>query len=222
MPSTLTPHDSSENVYGFDTLTPQQPNPLSPTQILLSPPSRPGPPPPIDNDIYAFDQLAPQLPRKASNSSNVKEDLGHIRYNRQQLNTQEQSKLDDIYNFDHLNTDKLQQRVQRKQLIDYDTVPPTSSPSDDDQEEYIEPINEDVLRNIKSDETYDRLSTVMADQTTNHSPAVNEQPPDLPKKKKTGSVADSSAKPLPYEGRPVSSNTSNYKHKEPLSPIRVC
>ena len=217
MPSTLTAHDSSEDVDHFNMLTPQQLNPLSPTRTLLSPSSHPGLPPPTDSDIYTFDQLTSQVPRKASNSSNVKKDLGHVCYNRQQLNTQEQSKSEDIYTFDHLNTNRLQQGVQCKQMIDYDTASTTSPSDDDNQEEYI---IEDVLRNIKSDQTYDQLST--ADQTTDHLPAVDQQPPELSKKKETGSLVDSPAKPSLYEGQPISSGTSNYKHKEPLSPMKVC
>lgn len=184
----------------------------------------PAPTPPADNnDIYTFDHLPtpPQVPRKPSNSSNVKEDLQHIQYKSKQ-----QIKPEDIYTFDRLDTSKLQQRVQRQPKTAYDSVPfpvarsKSPSPPDDQEEEYIEPIDENVLKDIKESHAYDKLSAVMVGLTLNHSPVAEQQPPQLPtKKKKTENRGlDSPVKPSPIAavGQP-----SSHTYREPLSPVKV-
>jgi len=211
-------------VYGFDKLGPP-PKSLSQTSDKKTVSSmQAAPTPPGDNDIYAFDRLpqAPQVPKKASNSSNVKEDLQHIQYtSKQQTNISE-----DIYAFDHLNTSKLQQRVQRPQKTAYDAVPlpvpkPRSPSPPDDQDEYIEPIDEEVLKDIKESQTYDKLSAVMIEPTLNHSPVTEQQPPQLPKKKKATGGLDSPAKPSPVATVSQRNQPSSYVQREPPSPVKV-
>jgi len=198
---TLSPNKPSQNedVYGFDKLTAPNSRPqndiysfdkLTPTATSQS--TSPRFPPPTSNrakvplantEIYSFDQLAPSTPRKKSNSGSVKEDMQHVQYAR----AEEQSD----YGFDHLVVKK-EQKFEKK---GYDTVPPPKlkSPSplgDDDQEEYIEPIDEEILKEIKGEQqTYDRL-LAGKDQTHDRIPGPpsasgGQAPPKLPAKKRS-------------------------------------
>lgn len=202
-------------MYGFDKL---QSKSVSPSQTDKKSPSTPvgaTMTPQTDDDIYSFDQLEPQVPRK---SSNVKEDLHHIKY-------ASKPQSEDIYGFDRLSSsDQHQQRVPHKPRTGYDRVPlpakPKSpSPPSDNQEDYIEPMNEDDLKSIKQhqlsamnvDQTYDRLQDMSA-----------QQPPQLPMKKKAGTAATGVASPLKPQPTPtVEGQPIGYKHREPLSPIKV-
>ena len=186
----------------------------SPTTPVRAHPSTPQ----AEDGIYTFDNLAAppsQVPKKANSiSNNIKEDLGHVRY----AAKQQSKSSEEIYGFDHLNTSKLQQRVNRQ---GYDQVPlgkaksKSPSPASDpqDQDDYIEPMNEDDLKIIKGTGSYERLSTIMVDQTYDRlqdsvKPPQQDsiKPPQLPKKKSNPGI-NSPAKPPPPPA--------------PVSPVKV-
>ena len=197
---------------------------MSPTQNQNK--KLPGTPvhPPPDNDIYTFDQLgpAPQVPKKVNNSSNVKEDLHHIQFTKKQPKPS-----DDIYSFDRLDTNRLQNP--RSHKSPYDQLPlgtPKSkspTPPADPQEDYIEPLDEEVLKNFKADDDYHRLSSVTVDQTYDRLQNADQPPPPmLPKKKKADSTSLNSPVKPPTNftiGPEVLPNS--YKHREsPMSPVK--
>ena len=167
-PAVSTP--DSNDIYSFDQLTAASQTPKKP-----------------DEDVYGFDQLTPvsQVPRKSCNSS-VKEDLQHVHFPKKSTRPSE-----DIYSFDRLDTNNLQKSRQHK--LGYDQLPlgtpKSKSPSPSEpQDDYIEPLDEKVMESIKAsnsphDSDYYRLSQVMVDQ---------QLPPQLPKKKKSESIAASS------------------------------
>lgn len=186
---------------------------------------RPLPTPP-DSDIYTFDKLQapPQVPKKTSNSNNVKEDLHHIQFPKKQPKA-----LEDIYSFDHLNTDKLQKPRQQKSPYDQLPLGPPQSksptpPADPppDQEDYIEAIDEEVLKNIRGNDDYHRLSSLTVDQTYDRLQDVDQQPPQLPKKKKTDSVSVNSPvrTPANFTIGPEAQANSYKPRESPISPVR--
>ena len=202
----------------------QNQNKKLPTTPVRPPPTTPG-----NNDIYTFDKLgpAPQVLKMANNSSNVKEDLHHIQYAKKQPKS-----LDDIYSFDRLDTDKLQKPRQHNKGYDQLPLgtPKSKSPTPPaDQEDYIEPLDEEVMKSIKGNDNikppnddYHRLSKlVVNDQTYDRLQDAEQQPPQLPKKKKTADASSlnspvrSQANPtLGQEVRP-----SSYRHRE-ISPVK--
>lgn len=179
---------------------------------LPTTPVRPVPnTPQSDDGIYGFDNLAPQMPKKSGSSGNVKEDLHHIQYVARQP---PKESPDAVYTFDHLNTDRLQHSVRRQQKTSYDQVPlgapKSKSPSPvspDPQDDYIEPLDEEVLKNVKGSNVkgspYEKLSSVMVDQTYDRLQGNTEQPPQLPQKKKAAmGSSNSPAKPSPPPSLP--------------------
>jgi len=171
------------DTYSFDKLTATAQSPHSKFPSTTS--NRAKVPASQGSGDYSFDQLAPPTPLKKSSgsSSSVKEDMHHVQFKR----PEEQSD----YGFDHLNMKKDQRKT------GYDTVPPPvrKSPSplnDEDQEEYIEPIDQDVLKEIKEEhQTYDQLQThdyIPGPPSSN----ANQAPPKLPAKKKSFPVHGSS------------------------------
>ena len=244
----------------------QPPGRKPPTTPVRPLPNTPQP----DDGIYAFDNLAPQTPKKSGSSSIVKEDLNHIQYTGRQP---PKAAPDATYSFDHLSMDKLQHSVRRHQKTAYDQVPlgtpKSKSPSPmspDPQDDYIEPLDEEVLKSVKGS-PYEKLSTIMVDQTYDRLQGGVDQPPQLPQKKKAVVGSNSPAKPLPpptsigggYQRKavpglnspvkpsspglarsdnqkkvpsgfnaptkplptPIESETSSYKRREPLSPVKV-
>ena len=171
------------DIYGFDKLTPTAQSPHSKFPSTTS--NRAKVTTSQVSGDYSFDQLAPPTPLKKSSgsSSSAKEDMHHMQFKR----PEDQSD----YGFDHLNAKKYQRKT------GYDTVPPPvrkspSPKSDEDQEEYIEPIDQEVLKGIMEEhQTYDQL------QTHDHIPGppstnANQAPPKLPTKKKSFPVRGSS------------------------------
>ena len=213
-------------MYSFDKLDPQQPKMMSPTQNqnkkLVTTPVRPLPTTP-DSDIYSFDKLQspPQVPRKASNSNNVKEDLHHIQFAKKQPKGS-----DDIYSFDRLDTDKLQKPRHHKSP--YDQLPlgkPQSkspTPPVDPQEDYIEPLDEEILKSVRGNDDYHQLSSLTVDQTYDRLQDVNQQPPQIPKKKKTDSVSvNSPVRPQANFTIGPEVQPNSYKSRElPISPVK--
>ncbi|XP_065900793.1 dedicator of cytokinesis protein 2-like [Dysidea avara] len=200
------PNSAPQNdIYGFDKLAAPKGSPqndiysfdkLTPTTTKSTTPRFPSPTSnrakvqfsQADSD-YSFDQLVPATPPKkgSGSSSSIKEDMHHVQF-----------KCPEEQSDDGLVVKKDQQK--KMSNTGYDTVPPpvlkSPSPlSDDDQEEYIEPIDEEILKGIKGEhQTYDRLSK---DQTHDRIPGppppnTNQTPPKLPMKKKSFPVRDSS------------------------------
>ena len=223
-------------MYGFDRLGSQPPKGMSPIQNRNKKPPTPAVSTPDNNDIYSFDQLTPasqtpkkpdegiyefdqltpvnEVPRKSSNSSSDKEDLQHVHFSKKSPKPS-----NDVYSFDHLDAKNLQKL--RQQKLGYDLVllrtPKSKSPSpiDEPQDDYIEPLDGEVMENIKKSKSpdegdYHRLSKLMVDK---------QQPPQLPKKKKTESVAANSPVrsranvTLGQEGQPSS---NKYRDTSPV------
>ena len=211
-------------MYGFDKLEPQQQKMTSPVQNpskkLVTTPVRPLPTTPY-SDIYSFDKLepAPQVPKKASISN--KEDLHHVQFAKKQPKTSE-----DIYSFDRLNTERLQKQRQNKSP--YDQLPlgsPQSkspTPPVEPQEDYIEPLDEEVLKKVRGDDDYHQLSSVIVDQTYDRLQDADQQPPQLPKKKKADSVSmNSPVRPSAnFSIGPEVQPNSHKLRESPLSPVK--